>query len=51
MNFKEYNCRVIKPTTKQELINSIQQFWKTVTTDKCKKYIDHLKKVLPKLLN
>ena len=47
---KEYNRRVIKPTTKQQLINGIQQFWETVTIGKCKKYINHLKKVLPKVI-
>ena len=47
---KEYNRRVVKPTTKQQLITGIQQFWETVTVDKCNKYINHLKKVLPKVI-
>ena len=47
---KEYNRQVIKPTMKQQLINGIQQFWETVSIDKCKKYINHLKKVLPKVI-
>jgi len=38
---KEYNRRVIKPTTKQELIDGIKQFWSTVTVAKCNKYINH----------
>jgi len=45
---KEYNRRVIKPTTKDQLING--QFWETVTVAKCNKYINHLKKVLPKVI-
>jgi len=47
---KEYNRRVIKPTTKEELIDGIKQFWETVTVDKCNKYINHLRKVLPKVI-
>ena len=44
---KEYNRRVIKPTTKQELIDGIKS---TVTVAKCNKYINHFKKVLPKVI-
>ena len=47
---KEYNRRVVKPTNKQQLINGIQQFWETVSIAKCVKYINHLKKVLPKVI-
>ena len=35
---------------KQQLINEIQQFRETVSIDKCKKYISHIKKVLPKVI-
>ena len=47
---KEYNRRVIKPKNKDELIEGIKRFWQTVTVEKCVKYIDHLKKVLPKVV-
>ena len=47
---KEYNRRVIKPTTKEQLIEGIKEFWETVTVTKCTKYINHLKKVLPKVI-
>ena len=36
---KQYLRREVKPTTKQELVNGIQEFWKTVDIPKCKKYI------------
>ncbi len=39
---KEFLRREIKPKTKQELIDGIQTFWKTVTIAKCGKYIGHL---------
>ena len=49
---KEYNrrSRVVKPTNKQQLIDGIQQFWETVSIAKCIKYINHLNKVLLKVI-
>ena len=47
---KQYNLRVIKPKNKDGLIEGIKRFWRTVTVDKCVKYVDHLKKVLPKVV-
>ena len=47
---KEFLRREVKPKTKQELIDGIQLFWRTVTVAKCRKYIGHLKKVLPKIV-
>ena len=44
---KEYIRRVVKPKTKQELIDGIQAFWETVDIGKCRKYILHLRKVIP----
>ena len=46
---KEYSRRVIKPTNKG-LIEGIKKFWKTVSVAKCNKYINHLKKVIPKVI-
>ena len=47
---KEFLRREIKPTTKQELVNGIQKFWRTVDVAKCRKYIRHLRKVIPKIV-
>ena len=47
---KECNRRVIKPRTKDELVSGILQFWETVDIAKCKKYIQHLRKVVPKVI-
>ena len=47
---KEYMRRVVKPKTKQELVSGILEFWDTVDINKCKKYIGHLRKVIPKII-
>ena len=47
---KEFIRREIKPRTKEELIDGIKDFWKTVTLAKCTKYIRHLRKVIPKII-
>ena len=47
---KEYLQREVKPTAKQELVNGIQVFWRTVYVTKCKKCIRHLCKVIPKIV-
>ena len=44
---KEYIRQEVKPTSKAELIAGIKAFWETVTVEKCQKYIGHLKKVIP----
>lgn len=49
--FKEFIHREVKPTTKMELVEWIKRFWKTVTIEKCTKYIRHLRKVIPGPLN
>ena len=46
----EYIRRVVKPKHKDELVAGILEFWKTVNVQKCKKYIGHLKKVVPKVI-
>jgi len=40
---------VIKPKTKQELIDGIKEFWRNLTVTKCNKYINHLKEVFIRL--
>ena len=47
---KEYIRREVKPTSKSELISGIKAFWETVTVEKCQKYIGHLKKVIPAVI-
>ena len=48
---KEFIRRVVKPQTKEELIDGIKKFWETVDATKCQKYIGHLRKVVPRLWN
>jgi transposase len=47
---KEYIRCDVKPTNKDELVDGISQFWDNIDAHKCCKYIDHLKKVLPKVI-
>ena len=47
---KEYIRRVTKPKTKQQLVDGITEFWSNLTVVKCTKYINHFKKVLPKVI-
>ena len=47
---KEYIRREVKPEVKQELIDGIFTFWRTVDVAKCNKYINHLRKVIPKVI-
>ena len=47
---KEFIRRDVKPTTKNELVEGIQKFWRTVTVNKCAKYIRHLRKVIPRII-
>ena len=35
---------------KQELVDGIKAFWQTVDIEKCKKCINHLKKVFPRVI-
>ncbi len=47
---KEFIRCQVKPKNKQELINGIINFWDLVDVHKCYRYINHLKKVLPKVI-
>ena len=47
---KEYIWSEVKPTRKEELVQEILQFWETVDMAKCTKYIRHLRKVIPKVV-
>ena len=48
---KEYIRRQVKPRTKEQLVDGIKEFWATVDSDKCRKYIRHLRKVIPAVIN
>ena len=37
----------VKPRNKDQLIKGIEDFWSTVTPEKCRKYIGHIQRVLP----
>ena len=47
---KEYIRREVKPRRQEELVNGIKEFWETVDVPKCRKYIGHLRKVIPKVI-
>lgn len=47
---KEHIRGQVKPKSKDELIEGILQFWDTVDVFKCSRYINHLRKVLPRVL-
>lgn len=47
---KEYIRREVKPRIKEQLVEGIQEFWATVDVEKCQKYICHLRKVLPQVI-
>ena len=46
----EYICREVKPKVKQELIDGILAFWNTVDKAKCRRYVGHVRKALPKII-
>ena len=37
----------VKPKVKEELVQGIKEFWSKVTPEKCTRYINHLQKVIP----
>ena len=44
---KSFLRTTVKPKNKDELVAGIQRFWDTVTPAKCIRYIGHLRKVIP----
>ena len=49
-SMKQYLCQTYKPRNLADLKNGIQLFWNTLTPEVCQKYISHLKKVVPKVI-
>lgn len=47
---KEFMRREVKPQNKQELVDGINRFWTTIDVHKCCRYVNHLRKVLPKAI-
>ena len=47
---KEYLRAKVKPKNQSELVEGIKAFWATVDQAKCRKYIGHLKKVIPRVI-
>ena len=47
---KEFIQREVKPKVREELIEGIFAFWSTIDVSKCNKYINHLRKVIPKVI-
>jgi hypothetical protein len=40
----------VKPCNQDELVDGIVDFWNGLTVEVCNKYIDHLYKVVPKVI-
>ena len=49
-SLKQYLRATHKPTNLEELIDGIEKFWLSLTPVICWKYIEHLHKVMPKVL-
>ena len=47
---KEFIRRETKPKTKEELIKGVETFWASATIEKCNRYITHLRKVIPRVI-
>jgi len=47
---KHFIRTTVKPRNKEELFQGIKTFWGTVAPEKCSKYINHLRKVIPRVL-
>ncbi|KAK3099483.1 hypothetical protein FSP39_005100 [Pinctada imbricata] len=40
----------VKPKRKEDLVRGIQEFWKSLTPESCRKYIEHIHKVIPHVI-
>ena len=48
---KEYIRREVKPQTKEQVINGIEEFWRTVDAQNARNILDTYEKSYQKLLN
>ena len=49
-SLKQFLRSSYKPTNLQQLMNGIEEFWQSLTPEVCRKYIQHLHKVMPKVV-
>ena len=49
-SMKQYLRTIYKPRNLETLKEGIQQFWNTLTPEVCRRYINHLNKVVPKVI-
>ena len=49
-SLKQYLRNTFKPNNLDELKQGIQQFWNSLTPAVCQKYISHINKVIPKIV-
>ena len=49
-SLKQYLRTSYKPTNLEELMEGIERFWLSLTPAICRKYIEHLHKVMPKVI-
>ena len=49
-SLKYYLRHTYKPRNLESLVEGIKVFWRSLTADVCQKYIGHLKKVIPKVI-
>ena len=47
---KEFIRREVKRKTKEELIKGIEKFWDQVIVERCNKYVNHLRIVIPRVI-
>lgn len=50
-SLKQYLRTTYKPTNLEELMDGIEKFWLSLTPAVCRKYIEHLHKVMPKVVD
>ena len=49
---KQFLTHTVRPTNKQELVNGIKLFWSMkLTIEQCVRYINHLHRVIPVIIN
>lgn len=41
----------VKPRTKEVLVGGIRSFWESFTPEQCARYIDHIHRVIPQVIN